>query len=76
MEIDMVKFNAQLDLERRMKLVEKATDGMEDVRAIEFLLNSMQDHVHRGLSSRSERSNRQDGLIFMISDWERELKSP
>ena len=74
MEVDINAFAAKLDIARRKKLVERATDGMKDENAIEFLLKTMQDHIHNKLPSRIDRSHRQDELIYMILNWEKEFQ--
>lgn len=62
------------DMERRLKLIEEAVEGMEKPRAMRFLLAGMQEHINKRVPKGSMRSEQQNFLYAMIQKWKIELK--
>ena len=62
------------DMERRLKLIEEAVEGMEKPRAMRFLLAGMQEHINKRMPKGSVRTEEQKFLYAMIQKWKLELK--
>ncbi len=52
-----------------MKLVEEATEDMEDITAIKFLLVMMQSKIEDGVPGGCEKLDRQRYLYGMVQNW-------
>ncbi len=52
-----------------IKLVEEATEYMEDITAIKFLLVMMQAKIEDGVPGGCEKSDRQRYLYGMVQNW-------